>query len=139
MTYAQKFEHYGRKTLPLSSGIVSPMGNDDLRAIVKRNLLFFMERPQALYKNPNALAIKAGLAANSIRNLLNPKQRPVTRDKPDGYPTLDTLEAIAKAIPCPVWQLLHPDVEKALREEELYKRIRLEYDALPKSSEETVN
>lgn len=138
MSTVQKFEHYGRKLLPASSSIVRGMKNRDLRQIVARNLAFFMSRPGCLYRNANALAVVARIAPNSVRNLLDPKKRTVTAGKPEGYPTLDLLEKIASKLPCHVWELLHPDIEKSLIEREMYVRLEQNFKTLPQGHRQTV-
>jgi hypothetical protein len=123
MNALQKFAHCAGKTLEASRVIVSRMKNRDLRQVVARNLNFFMQRESCLYRNPNALGVAAKVAPNTVRNLLNPKKRTVTISKPEGYPTLDKLERIAQKLPCEVWELLHPDIEKSIRERETYMRL----------------
>lgn len=98
----------------------------DLNQIVAHNLRFFMDR-HPLLKNANALGKDAGVAPNSIRNLLDNKKRTVTTAKPVGYPTLDLLQKIAVRLGCGVWQLLHPDIEKTIREQEMLKKIEQNY------------
>ena len=99
-----------------------------------RNLAFFMSRETCLYKNANALGVASGVAPNTIRNLLDPSKRTTTRDKPEGYPTLDILGKIALKLPCEVWELLHPDIEKSIREREMYLRLEHTFKALPAQS-----
>ena len=95
----------------------------DIRQIVAGNLRFFMGKDGALYRNANALGKAAGISPNSIRNLLDPKKRPVTTNKPDGYPTLDLILKIAKPLGCEVWELLHPDIQRSIRERIMYHNI----------------
>lgn len=127
----QKFEHSARNLLSTSSGIVRGMKNKDLRRIVARNLSFFMGRESCQYKNANALGLAAGVAPNTIRNLLDPSKRTTTSAKPEGYPTIDILGKIALKLPCEVWELLHPDIEKSIREREMYLRLADNYKTLP--------
>lgn len=107
------------------------MKEKDLRRTMARNLAFFMARESCPYKNANALGVAAKVAPNTIRNLLDPSKRTTTSAKPDGYPTLDILDKIAQKLPCEVWELLHPDIEKSIREREMYKRIEHSFKALP--------
>lgn len=107
------------------------MKNSNLSKTMSRNLAFFMSRESCLYKNPNALAVAAGVAPNTIRNLLDPSKRTTTRDKPEGFPTLDILGKIASKLPCEVWELLHPDIEKSIREREMYLRLAHDFKTLP--------
>ena len=118
---AQSFEYYARKVLSGSSGILTRMAKFDLNQLVAKNLNYFMQRPKSLYKNANALGKVAKIAPNTIRNLLDPTKRTVTAEKPDGFPLLDTLAKIAPHLGCDVWELLHPDIEKAVRQREVYE------------------
>lgn len=118
----------------MQAGNVQKMAKPkDLNQIVAENLKFFMGRHSTL-KNANALGLKANLAPNSIRNLLDNKKRTVTSGKPVGYPTMDTLNKIAEELGCEVWQLLHPDIKKALRQQEMYKKIEENYKSLTEVS-----
>lgn len=95
----------------------------DLSAVLSRNLKYFMSLKSSTYRNANSLGKAARVSPNTVRNFLEPKRRTTTIWKPDGYPTLDKLEAIAKALDCAVWELLHPDIEKVKREAEFYKAV----------------
>lgn len=95
----------------------------DLRAIIAENLRFFMDREDSLYRNANALSIAAKMSANSVRNILDPDRRPTTTEKGEGYPLLDTLAAIAGALGVQVWELLHPDIQRSMRERDLYRTV----------------
>jgi|GEM_PF-5664230 len=107
-----------------------------LSKVIAANLRFFMERPGCEYRNANALGIAAKVAPNTVRNLLMPTRRTVTLSKPEGYPTLDKLERIAEKLECEVWELLHPDVKRSLREREMYKNIEHDYIERIKESRE---
>lgn len=98
----------------------------DLRHTLAENLRFFMGKSES-YGNANRLGTALSISPNTVRNLLNPKQRPVTADKPEGYPTLDTLLKIAGRLDCQVWELLHPDIQRSIREREMYERIESDY------------
>lgn len=98
-------------------------GRSELMEILAKNLVYFMGREQSLYKNPNALGKAAKVSANTIRNIIDPKNRTTTTDKPEGYPLLDKLQAIAKPLGCSVWELMHPDIEQSIRERELYAQV----------------
>lgn len=99
----------------------------NLNALIAKNLRFFMDRPGSMYRNANALGKKAGVAPNTVHNLLNPKKRTVTTTKPEGYPTLDKLEKIAKALGVEVWELLHPDIKRSLDERDMYRKIEADF------------
>lgn len=130
MISTQSFEHPTRKLLRAQAVNVQCMvRRKDLNEIVAYNLGYFMGRHQ-LYKNPNSLGKAAEVAPNSIRNLLDPKKRTVTTGKPVGYPTLDTLQKIALKLGCEVWQLLHPEIEKSIRQQEMYLQIEKNYKHL---------
>lgn len=105
--------------------------HEDLRLLLAKNLRYFMGREKSLYRNANALGKAAKIAPNTVRNLLGTIKRTTTEDKPEGYPTLDKLEAIAKALGCQVWELLHPDVEKSKREKEFYEAMLANFKKLP--------
>lgn len=106
------------------------MPKRDLRQVIAQNLRYFMRRPDCQHRTPNALALAAGLAPNTVYNFLDPKRRTVTTRKPEGFPTLDKLEALAAKLPkCETWMLLHPDIQRALREIELYAGIERDYAA----------
>lgn len=98
----------------------------NINEILARNLKFFMARPSSLYRTANSLA-GDGISANTVRNLLDPKKRTTTLDKPVGYPTLDKLAALAGKLGCEAWELLHPDIEQSLRERAMYKNIQANF------------
>lgn len=99
----------------------------DLNQILATNLKFFMERDGSAYKNPNALAVAAKLSANTVRNFLTPSRRTTTATKPKGYPTLDKLERVSVILGCQVWELLHPDLPRSMREREMYESIERDW------------
>ncbi len=95
----------------------------DINAILAKNIRFFMKLKKT---NPNALAIKEQLSANTIRNAINYKARPKA-DNEVGYPTLGKLELLATRLGVEVWELLHPDIEKSLREREFYRKMEADF------------
>lgn len=99
----------------------------DLNQTLADNLKFFMEREGSAYKNPNSLAVAAKLSANTVRNFLNPARRTTTVSKPKGYPTLDKLERVSSILGCQVWELLHPDLPRSIREREMYESIERDW------------
>lgn len=109
---------------------------EQLNAIVKKNLAYFMALPSCAYKNPNALAEKAEVASNTIRNLLDPTKRTLSGQKKDGYPTIETLAAIAPHLGCEVWELLHPNIERSRREREMYRHIESDFNRLKAKQQE---
>jgi hypothetical protein len=131
MREPQKFAYSEAKTLRTSSGIFFGMAQtDDLNAILAKNLDYMMKRPGSLYPNANSLSVAAGIAANTVRNYLDPTRRTVTSDKPEGFPTLDKLQALASKLNCAVWELLHPDIERSLREREMYRKVEADFDRI---------
>lgn len=122
MVSIQSFEHPILKTLTMQGGRLKKMKKPSLSQIVAKNLAYFMDRSAGL-KTANALAVKAKVAPNSVRNLLDPKKRTVTADKPDGVPQLDTINKVAEALGVEVWKLLHPEIESALHQSERLKVI----------------
>lgn len=100
---------------------------EGLNAILARNLHFWMSRENALYKNANALGVAAGIAANTVRNYLEPTKRRSVTDKGEGFPTVDKLAALASKLGCEVWELLHPDIEQSIREREMYKKVEADF------------
>lgn len=115
-----------RKSLRQSSGIISHMTTaKDIRTTVAKNVKFFMARPSSEFRTANALAVAAGLAANSVRYLIEPERRPTTTEKGvgGGWPGLETLAAVAPFLKCELWELLHPNIERSQREREAYALI----------------
>lgn len=105
----------------------------DINAIIAKNLRFLMDRPGSTLSNPTSLGKAAGVAANTVANLLDARKRTTTSAKPVGYPTLDKLVRIARALNVQVWEILHPDIERSLREREFYARIERDFKSLPQN------
>lgn len=101
----------------------------ELLTVLRHNLRFFMELPGSHLRNANALAVKAHVAPNTVRNILEPSKRTTTASKPLGYPTLDKIELLARALNCQVWELLHPDIKRSLSEREMYRKIEADFAA----------
>lgn len=102
----------------------------DLRRILAYNMRYFMSMKKAECGNANRLAEKAALAPNTVRNFLDPVRRTVTSNKPEGYPQLDKVEKIAKALGCQVYELFLPNIEKHLNERKLYEDLERVLPAL---------
>lgn len=104
------------------------MKSRSLNQVIADNLKYFMGLDKSLYRNPNALSVATNkmVSPNTIRNLLYQGRRTTTTTKPIGYPTIDTLEILAKKLPgCETWMLLHPDlarIQRALRLEEVVEQ-----------------
>ena len=108
------------------------MKNKPLDVILAANLRFFMERPGCPYPNANALGVAAGISPNTVRNYLEADRRiyqPKKKEK--GYPTLDKIELLANKLNCSVWELLHPDIQRSLKEREMYLKIESNFKSLP--------
>ena len=115
------------------------MGNTvkpSLNRVLAKNLAYFMARTESL-GNANALGLKAKIAPNTVSNLLRPHRRTVTDTKPEGYPTLDKLARIAAALGIEVWELLHPDIEKSLREREMYRALEKDFRRITSEKQTT--
>lgn len=111
----------------MQGGNISPVPKNDLRQVVAQNLRYFMGLESCPYATANALAVAAKVAPNTVRNYLDPTKRTVTTGKPDGYPTLDKLKALADALGREPWELLHPDIQRSLSEREMYKTIESDF------------
>ena len=96
------------------------MSKMPIEKILARNLDYLMKLPGAHYPNANALGNAIGMSPNTIRNLLHPERRPSHGEKPLGFPTIDTLQKVAEKLGREVWELLHPDIERSIREREMY-------------------
>ncbi len=124
----QNFAYCGRKVLSTSSGSVSFMGKRGLNEIVSDNLRFFMKR-SANCQNANALAVasRGRVSAGTVRNLLDKRKRTTTLEKQEGYPQLDTVAAVAEVLGREVWELLHPDIERSIKEREWFVRAERDF------------
>lgn len=105
----------------------------DLRQVVAQNLRHFMGLENCPYRTPNALALAAKVAPNTVYNFLDARRRTTTARKPNGFPTLDKIEALAEALGCETWELLHPDLPRSLREREMYKTIESDFQLRTRS------
>lgn len=94
-----------------SSGIVDRM---DYPAILARNLAYFMSKPDALYTNANALGVACSMSPTTVRKMLEPTKRSYqSAKKGPGPPSTVTLVMLAEKLGCQVWELVHPDLERA--------------------------
>lgn len=109
---------------------------EEFQALISKNIKFFMRLPDCKYRTANALAVKAKLSPNTVRNYIDGTKRTVTTSKPQGFPTLDKLAKLTRPLNCEVWELLHPDIERSRREREMYKKIEQNFSALPREQEE---
>lgn len=80
---------------------------------------WLMLKAQTKYKNPHQLGLAAehaGHAAkNTIRNIFYPEARPLGKHDQPTAPTLDSLEAAAKALGVAVHDFLDPELEQTQR------------------------
>lgn len=121
----QNFAHLARKALLASSATVRWMAQDDeqdLNDRIARNLATLMARAHPPWTSRRALAKKAQVSPGTINNLLHPERR-LTTNKPQGYPTVDTLQTVALAMGKEAWHLLHPNVSRALEAEEILDKV----------------
>lgn len=63
--------------------------------------------------SPAKLAKKAGVAPNSVVNMVHPKRRAPTKSGKSPSPTIEIVEKVAAAFDKEAWQLLHPDPASA--------------------------
>src|SRR5262245_35261933 len=94
-------------------------------------------KAQSKYANPHQLGVaaeRAGHAAkNTIRNIFYPEQRPKGKNDLPTAPSLDSLEAAAKALGVPVHDFLDPELQKTLamrKRIELLQQMLVQYRAL---------
>lgn len=99
--------------------------HEDLNAVIARNLARFMDEPGCPYSNANALSVatKGRVSPGTIRNLRNPEKRTTMPERTDGYPRIDTLEAVVTPLGRQVWELLHPDIDRSTKERALYAQV----------------
>ncbi len=65
------------------------------------------------YRSISELARASGVAATSIGYMLNPETRQRSKSGKTPTPTLETLEAVAKALDLSAWQLIYPAPDKS--------------------------
>lgn len=101
------------------------------------NLREAMKRKYGLKKNgevnQSSLAEDSHVDQKSISNYLG-ALKPDNKLNPDALssPSLVSLAKMAEALGMQPWELIHPDINKAMREQELYRRIEREFQNLPK-------
>jgi plasmid maintenance system antidote protein VapI len=79
----------------------------DIKEVLAENLRDLMDGHR-LYNTPSAVAKRAELAVNTVKNILGAKHAA----------TLTQVAALAEAFGQSPWQLLHPDPERAQKEQE---------------------
>jgi lambda repressor-like predicted transcriptional regulator len=96
----------------------------DLSDVIARNLAFLMEHGRRKWESATALANEAKISPNTLQNMLTPGRRRVSVTKTRIYPTLDKLAAVAGALGCEPWELLHPNLEQARLDREALQKVR---------------
>jgi transcriptional regulator with XRE-family HTH domain len=133
--FAQSFEQYKRNTLSKASPMLDCMGNSVVQ-IIARNLLRAYEFHG--FDSHRALGRKAGVAANTVANLMHPDQRePGKRGRT--APNMDGLERLANAMGYEAWQFMLETFDPADRparvlrksEADWYARVEALYRDLP--------
>ena len=108
----------------------------DLVQIVARNVRLALEA--SVFDSYRALAKQAGVAPNTVRNVIEPESRaPGLRG--DVSPRLDILDKLARAMGYEGWQLMQATFDPAnppkrvlsKREADLYRKIEELYRGLP--------
>jgi|ERR1043165_5327609 transcriptional regulator with XRE-family HTH domain len=87
--------------------MIKIMISRDIRTVLAENLRDLMDGHR-LYNTPASVSRRAELAVNTVKNILSAKH----------YATLKQVEALAEAFGQSPWQLLHPDPERAKKEQE---------------------
>ena len=64
---------------------------------------------QSKYRSLTALAKAAGVAATSIGYMLNPETRQPSKSGKLPSPTIENVDAVAKALNMQAWQLIYPE------------------------------
>lgn len=78
-----------------------------------------------------ALAKASKVPQTTISLFLSPHRRLATDGKTKPGPTLERIGMLADALKIEPWLLLHPNMEQALREHAMYRKIEEEYRKLP--------
>ena len=112
---------------------ISGMKKRDVNQVLAKNLKAAIERKFDGKVNQSALARLSGVSQKTISNILSAAD-PTPGETPPS-PSLYTLEALAEKLGVAVWELVHPDPEKARREQDFYRKIEEDFVRLPKSEE----
>lgn len=132
----QSFAQYRRNTLRGASPSVGLMERPIVQ-IVAANVKAALESSK--FTSENELAKAAGVAPNTLRNLMSPDRR-APNARGEASPRLDVLAKVAKALSYDTWQLLvdgfkpaDPPFDRPLtkREVEVYKQWEDAYRKLP--------
>lgn len=106
------------------------MGIDenDINVMLARNLRQQMEMKYGNV-NQSELARDASVAQKTISNILARERGPAPS------PSLTVVQKLAEALGIEAWQLLHPDPDRAEREQEFYRRIEKDFSNLVSESD----
>lgn len=110
--------------------------SDPLVQIIAKNVRAAYE--VSGFKSFRALSERAGVAPNSVKNLIEPKERAPSK-RGDVSPRLDILAKVATALGYEIWQLTATDFDpsnpptRVLKKSEadFYKKIEDAYRGLP--------
>ena len=108
------------------------MRRETLSQILTRNLRVAMQDSDSgrgIKQKP--LETLSGVPQTTISLYLRPAARLPTDGKSDPGPTLERIDRLAKALKIEPWLLLHPDMERARREADMYRKIEANFLKLP--------
>lgn len=108
---------------------ISDMKKWDINYMLAKNLEAAMKRKFDGEVNQSELARLSGVSQKTISNILSALV--ATPGEKGHSTTLSKIEPIAKALGVELWELVHPDPDKARREQEFYKRIEEDFTKLP--------
>ncbi len=101
---------------------------NDVNVQLAKNLRVAMEMKFGSV-NQSELARLAGVAQKTVSNVLARERGPAPS------PSLTVVQRLAEALGIEAWQLIHPDPERAEREQEFYRRIEKDFSKLVNESE----
>lgn len=102
------------------------MKKEDVNQILARNLAAAMQRKYGQV-NGSELARVSRVPQTTIALLLRPERRVPLKSGELPSPTLSKVAALAAALDVQVWELLHPDPDKAKREQDFYRRLERDF------------
>src|SRR5258706_16227224 len=109
------------------------MSRDNISAVFARNLKAAMaEARQGRGVSQLQLSKDSGVPQTTISLFLRPERRVVAKEGISGSPTIERVARLAAALNIEPWLLLHPDMERAHRESDFYRRIEDDYRKFPK-------
>lgn len=105
--------------------------SESIAELLARNLKQAMDAANAGRGISQAQLSKiSGVAQTTISLMLRPNDRRNPLGKGGSSPTVERIAMLARSLHCQPWELLHPDVDRARREHQMYEQIRREYAAL---------